>query len=163
MFIDLYITIMPILILDVTLWGLNDFWYFSCIIMCIFSCVDPFLCLNFIKHKLSDTRKNVYQFKFLLSFFIIMLALLLPTQPRKPSMTLEQSNDHLFIMFALLCFVKFMTVIDELLLKNKILINVFVISKHVLPMLKNIFGVILLMQIMFTLIGNVLYGGLINS
>ena len=117
-FIDFYITVLPIMILDIPLWGLNDIWYFSGIIMCIFSCVDAFLCLNFIRHRLSKTRKNLYQFKFLLSFFISVLALLLPTQSRKPFMTLEQSNDYLFIMFALLCFVKFITVIDELFLKN---------------------------------------------
>lgn len=78
-FIDFFITLLPIFILDINLWGLNDVWYFSGIIMCVFSCVDPFLCLNFIRHRLSNIRKSLYQFKFLLSFFIIVLAIILPT------------------------------------------------------------------------------------
>lgn len=76
---------------------------------------------------------------------------------------MEQSNDLLFIVFSVLCFMKMLTVVDEMLLKNKILLNVFVMSKHIIPLIQKLFVLLFLMILFYSTVGGVLYGGLINS
>lgn len=58
--VDLTIALLPILILNIRVWELNECWYFVGAVLCGFSCIHPFLCLNFLSHKMSKTRTNLY-------------------------------------------------------------------------------------------------------
>lgn len=87
--VDLFVAIIPILILNIIFYNLNELWYFLAIVLCGLSCIDPFLSLNFMKHKITKLRRNLYSLKFLLSIFISILALIMPMLSRKDDLTLE--------------------------------------------------------------------------
>jgi len=87
--IDLAIALSPLLIINFQMQGLISMWYFTIIFLCGLSCIDPFLTLIFSGHKISKLRKQMYYLKFIISFFIILLALIIPMQNRLPDQTLE--------------------------------------------------------------------------
>lgn len=47
--IDLLLAAFPIMIINMSVNTLNSMWYFTAIFLCFLSCVDPFLCLNFLE------------------------------------------------------------------------------------------------------------------
>ena len=157
--IDLLIALSPIFIINVELKGLTSMWYFTIIFLCGCSCVDPFLTLIFSGNKLSKIRKQYYILKFVVSAAIILLALILPMQNRNQGSTLEQSNDKLFIIFSIFCFLKLFTVIDEIVSKNRILYNVLILSKQLIPFFTKIIIIFGITGLFYSFLGSLFYGG----
>lgn len=162
-FIDLSIAISPILIMDTKVYGLNNNWFFTIIILAGLSCIAPFLTLQFNLHKISNNRRKIYFFRIILSAFIGLLALVLQMQGRKPGLTLYQSNDFLFISFSILCFLKIVTLLDEILVKNQIIYDILKLCKQLVPFFKNFFIIYVIILIFYALVGRLLYGGMMNS
>lgn len=161
--IDTFLAISPILVCNFPSKSLNNIWYFWLIVLSALSVVDPFLCMIFNGHKISATRRKTYVFKIMISFFIILICLILPIQGSKPEMTLEQSNDVIFITFSAFCFMKLITFIDEVLMRNKIIYNIVGLAKQTVPFLIKMMSTYLIMLTLYVIVGRFLYGGLINS
>ena len=161
--VDTFLAISPIFVCNFPSKGLNNIWYFWLIVLSALSMVDPFLCLIFNGHKISTTRRKVYVFKILISFFIILLCLILPLQGTKPDLTLEQSNDVLFITFSIFCFMKLITFVDEVLMRNKIIYNVVGLAKQTVPFLMKMLSIYVMMLTLYVIIGRFLYAKDINS
>ena len=162
-FIDTLLAISPIFICNFPSRTLNNIWYFWLIVLSALSMVDPFLCLIFNGHKVSAARRKSYVFKILISFFIIMICLLLPLHGTKPDLSLEQSNDVLFITFAVCCFMKLITFIDEVLMRNKIIYNVVNLARQTVPFLLKMLSIYAMMLTLYVIIGKFLYAEKINS
>ena len=161
--IDTLLALAPIFIINFPLTSLSSAWYFWIVILSACSMIDPFLCLLFLVHKVSGTRRKIYILKIISSFFIIMLAMVLPIQVTSPELTLEQSNESLFIIFSFLCFIKIITFLDEILMRNKIIYNIIKLAKQTIPFLIKIFTIYFLMMVFYVIIGRFMYGSLINS
>ena len=84
-------------------------------------------------------------------------------QKRSPNLSLEQTHDLLFITFSLLCFLKFSTVVDEVLLQNNIMYNVLILCVQMVPFLTKIFVIYFMINLFYAQIGYVIFGGKINS
>jgi len=162
-FIDTLLAISPILVCNFPAKGLNTLWYFWLIILSALSMVDPFLSLIFNGHKISGTRRKTYVFKIMVSFFIMIVCLILPIQGSKQDMTLEQSNDVLFITFSIFCFVKLITFVDEVLMRNKIIYSIVGLAHQTVPFLVKMLLIYIIMLTLYVIIGRFLYAGLINS
>lgn len=162
-FIDTLLAISPILVCNFPSKGLNTLWYFWLIILSALSMVDPFLCLIFNGHKISGTRRKTYVFKIMVSFFIMIICLILPIQGSKADMTLEQSNDVLFITFSMFCFMKLITFIDEVLMRNKIIYSMVGLAHQTVPFLVKMILIYFMMLTLYVIVGRFLYGGKINS
>lgn len=162
-FIDTLLAISPILVCNFPAKGLNTLWYFWLIILSALSVVDPFLSLIFNGHKITGTRRKTYVFKIMVSFFIVVVCLILPIQGSKPGMTLEQSNDVLFIIFSIFCFMKLITFVDEVLMRNKIIYSIVGLAHQTVPFLIKMLVIYLIMLTLYVIIGRFLYAGRINS
>ncbi len=141
----------------------DELWYFIVIIVSALSCIDPFLSLQFIGHKYTTKRKKFFIFKIILSAIIALLSLILPMQSRKGDLNLEQSNDILFITFSLFCFLKITTLLDEIIMKNKIIYNLINLSRQLAPFFLKIFTIYFLCILMYSFVGSILYGGRLNQ
>ena len=161
--VDLLIAICPILIMDTEIYGLNKCWYFCIIILAGISCIDPFLTLQFNLHTISENRRKVYFFRIILSGFIGLLSLILEMQGKSEGLTSYQTNDKLFIAFSILCFLKIVTILDAVFIKNKIIYTILKVCKQLIPFFKNFFIIYIIILIFYSLIGRLLYGGLMNS
>lgn len=161
--IDTTLAISPVVVCNFPSKTLNNIWYFWLIVLSALSIVDPFLCLIFNGHKISNARRKVFVFKILISFFIMLICLILPLQGSNPGMTLEQSNDVLFITFAAFCFMKLITFIDEVLMRNKIIFSVVSLAKQTVPFLIKMLSIYAMMLTFYVIVGRFLYGGKINS
>jgi hypothetical protein len=161
--IDLVLAASPILILNLEINQLNNNWYFTIICLAAASCVDPFLCLLFSPHKISAARRKFLVFKMMSSFFIVILSIILPMQPSRNGLSLEQSNDLMFIVFSVFCFCKSVTVVDELLLRNRVIAKVTILIKQLWPFFVRTFAFYLLAALFYFLLGQILFGGKINS
>ena len=161
--IDTLLAISPILIINFPNQSLSSAWYFWLVILSAISTIDPFLCLLFIVHKISGTRRKLYILKIVISFFIILTAMILPVQVTLPNLTLEQSNDLLFIIFSFFCFVKIITFLDEVLMRNKIIYNIIKLAKQTIPFIMKIITIYFLMMVFYVVIGRFMYGSQINS
>lgn len=153
----------PILILNLEINQLNNNWYFAIICLAAVSCIDPFFCLLFSPHKLSSSRRKLLVFKMMSSLFIVILSIILPMQPSRGGLSLEQSNDLMFIVFSVFCFCKSVTVIDELLLRNRVIAKVIILVKQLWPFFVRTFAFYLLAALFYFLLGQILFGGEIHS
>jgi hypothetical protein len=153
----------PVLILNLDINKLNNNWYFLAVCLAAASCVDPLLSLIFSPHKISADRKKFYVFKIIINLFIVILSLILPMQATKNDLSLEQSNDLMFIVFSMICFGKFSTVVDEVLLKNRIIAKVSILSRQLWPFLVRTFALYFLAALFYFLVGQILFGGKISS
>lgn len=133
--IDLFIVIAPILILNIEFFAINNNWYFLIICMAILSTIDPFLCLQFTIHKLSQIERKMNGVKMIISFFLCLFCMILIVQKSKPGMSLEQSNDFLFILFSLFCYSKIITIVQVFLAYSKFLKRIFMLMKQIFPFL----------------------------
>lgn len=153
----------PILILNLQVQQLNDNWYFLLVALAFASCVDPLLWLSFGPHKLSSTGRRLRVLQLLLSGLIALLALVLPMEASLPDRSLEQTNDLLFIALALLCFSKATTLLVSLLKPSRVLRKVMSLLHNLSPFLLRTLVSGLIACTTFFLVGQLLFGGHINS
>ena len=161
--IDTILAISPVLVCNFPSKNLNNIWYFWLIVLSGLSIVDPFLCLIFNGHKISNLRRKVYVFKILISFFIMLMCLLLPLQGTKINLTLEQSNDILFITFSICCFMKLITFIDEVLMRNTIIFKIVGLAKQTVPFIIKMLTIYAILLTFYVCVGKYLYAMDINS
>ena len=153
----------PVLILNFQVQPLNDNWYFLLVVLAFASCVDPLLCLSFGPHKLTAIGRRLRVLQLLLSGFIALLALVLPMQASMPGRSLEQTNDLLFIALSLLCFAKALALLVNLLKPSRVLRKVFSLLRNLAPFLLRTLVSGLVACTGFFLIGQLLFGGRVNS
>ena len=97
------------------------------------------------------------------SLIIVILSIILPMQPSRGSLSLEQSNDLMFIVFSVFCFCKSVTVVDELLLRNRVIAKIIMLVKQLWPFFVRTFAFYLLAALFYFLLGQILFGGKIES
>jgi len=161
--IDTVLAVSPIFVCNFPSKNLNNIFYFWLIVLSALSMVDPFMCLIFNGHKISAARRKTYVFKIMVSFFIIIICLILPLHGTKPDLTLEQSNDVLFITYSLFCFMKLITFIDEVLMRNKIIYSILGLAKQTVPFLMKMLSIYAMMLTLYVIVGKFLYAQKINS
>ena len=158
--LDTLLTILPIIIMNTFTVTLKVNWYFNCIIISATSCIDPFLILTFQIHKITAERRKLNYFKIGSSIFIIIFSLILLTQS---SLSIAETNHKIFILFSIFCFFKIVTILDEILMKSHILYNIMLLCKQLFPFFLKIITLWFIFLIFYSLIGRMLFGGLMNS
>jgi hypothetical protein len=161
--IDTFIFFIPILILNNEQEGLNSRWYLYSIFIAGLSTIDPFLFLIFSLHKITSKRKLINIFKIVVAVCIILMALFLGTRKREVGQSIAQSNDIMFFIFSFFCFMKIITFVDVIILRNKILYTFSKIIFEFIPFFVKIFTIYFILILFYSFVGRILFGGLINS
>ena len=161
--IDMLLCIYPIMILNFKVFDLNNHWYFYCILLSLFSVIDPLFKINFAIHKIKDSEYKLHIFRVSMSGFIGLCAFVLSCLGSAEDQTTEQSNDIFFIIFSLFCFTKFYTLFSLVIMKNQVMRKSLGLVYQTYPFVLKISILYGLILIFFSVILQSVFGGKINS
>lgn len=153
----------PIMILNFKVFELNNHWYFYCILLSLFSVIDPLFKIHFSIHKIKESEYKLHVFRVFMSCFIAVCAFGLSCLGSGNNQTTEQANDIFFIIFSLFCFTKFYTLFNLVILKNKVMKKSLNLVYQTYPFVVKICILYGLILVFFSVILQAVFGGRINS
>ena len=160
---DTVLGVSPMLIINTTIWGLNDIWFIVTANLAIFSLVDPFLHFVFALHKISSRRRNHYIITVMASIGIIFLSILIWIKPIKLGEPISRTYLYLYLVYSGLCFCKISTVIDQAYHAFPFFVDMLELLSQLAPFYYQIFTIILVNMLLYSIVGRSLFGGILNS
>jgi hypothetical protein len=150
---DTVLGISPMLIINTTIWGLNDIWYIFTANLAIFSLIDPFLQFVFSMHKISQRRRNHYIVTVMASIGIIFLSILIWIKPITLGEPISRTYLYLYLVYSLFCFCKIATVIDQAYHAFPFFVDMLELLSQLAPFYYQIFTIIIVNMLLYSIIG----------
>lgn len=150
---DTVLGISPMLIINTSVWGLNDIWYMFTANMAIISLIDPFLHFVFAMHKISQRRRNHYIVSVLASIGIMMLSVIIWTKPITKGEPVSRTYLYLYLVYSGFCFCKIATIIDQAYHAFPFFVDMLELLSQLAPFYYQIFTIIIVNMLVYSIIG----------
>jgi hypothetical protein len=153
---DTVLGISPVLIINTSVWGLNDIWYMFTANMAIFSLIDPFLNFIFAMHKISSRRRNHYIVSVMASVGILFLSIMIWTKPLTINEPVSRTFLYSYLVYSGFCFCKIATVVDQAYHAFPFFVDMLELLSQLAPFYYQIFTVIVTNMLLYSIIGKTL-------
>ena len=150
---DTILGVSPMLIINTSVWGLNDIWYIFTANMAIFSLIDPFLHFIFAMHKISGRRRNHYIVSVMASIGIIFLSILIWIKPLTLGEPVSRTYLYLYLVFSGFCFCKIATIIDQAYHAFPFFVDMLELLSQLAPFYYQIFTIIIVNMLLYSILG----------
>lgn len=150
---DTILGISPVLIINTSIWGLNDMWFIIVANMAIISVIDPFLHFVFAMHKISKRRRNHFIVTVMASVGILFLAIMIWIKPIKLGENVSRTYLYLYLVFSCFCFCKISTIIDQAYHAFPFFVDMLQLLSQLAPFYFQIITIILINMLLYSILG----------